>query len=131
MGMVYADITLKNPQEDSLKSMEVSALVDTGAHWLCIPQHVAIQLGLKEHEQREVTLASGEVKKVPYVGPLQISFENRKAFSGALVLGEQVLLGAIPMEDMDVLVSPLDRKLIVNPRSPNIAAGFAMGVRKT
>ena len=124
MGMVYADITLKNPREDALKSITVNALVDTGAHWLCIPKHVALQLGLSDGENREVTLANGDVVKVPYVGPLQINFENRMSFSGALIFGDQVLLGAIPMEDMDVVISPLDQKMVVNPRSPNIASGM-------
>jgi hypothetical protein len=41
-------------------------------------------------------------------------------FAGALVMGDQVLLGAIPMEDMDLVVIPAERKLAVNPRNPNI-----------
>lgn len=130
MGLVRADIVLKNPKEGNLRSLNVNALVDTGANWLCIPKHVALQLGLEERVDREVTLANGEVIKVPYVGPLQIEFENRMSFSGAMVFGDEVLLGAIPMEDMDVLVSPLDQKLMVNPRNPNFAAGVAKGVRK-
>lgn len=130
MGLVRADIVLKNPKEGKLNSISVNALVDTGANWLCIPKHVALQLGLEEQVEREVTLADGAVIKVPYVGPLQIEFENRMSFSGAMVFGDEVLLGAIPMEDMDVVVSPLDRKLTVNPRSPNFAAGIAKGVRE-
>lgn len=123
MGFVYSEITLRNPRDASLKPMAVKALVDTGAQWLCIPEHVAIQLGLERHEDREVTLADGKKQTVPYVGPIQISFENRTCYSGALVFGDEVLLGAIPMEDMDVIVSPLHRTLTVNPQSPNIAAG--------
>ena len=130
MGLVYANIVLKNPKEGALRSMNVNALVDTGANWLCIPKHIALQLGLEGQVEREVTLANGEVIKVPYVGPLQIEFENRMSFSGAMVFGDEVLLGAIPMEDMDVLVSPLDQKLMVNPRNPNFVAGIAKGVRK-
>lgn len=123
MGLVYADLTLHNPRYPELKSLEVSALVDTGAYWLCIPEHVAIQLKLQKHEEREITLADGKKLMVPYMGPLQINFENRTSFSGALVFGNEVLLGAIPMEDMDVVVSPLHQKLMVNPENPNIVAG--------
>ena len=57
----------------------------------------------------------------PYVGPIEIKFENRGCFTGALVLGEEVILGAVPMEDMDIIVSPAKQKVIVNPESPNIA----------
>ncbi len=130
MGMVYANITLKNPKDATLRPMQVRALVDTGAQWLCIPEHTALQLKLERLEDREVTLADGGKRLIPYMGPVQVSFENRTCYVGVLVFGNEVLLGAIPMEDMDLVVSPLHRKLMVNPESPNIAAGFVMGVRK-
>jgi hypothetical protein len=38
-----------------------------------------------------------------------------------MIMGDEVLLGAIPMEDMDVIIHPATRELIVNPESPNIA----------
>ena len=40
MGLVYADLTLKNPQVGL--AMPVCALVDTRALLLCVSQHVAI-----------------------------------------------------------------------------------------
>ena len=52
-------------------------------------------------------------------------YENRIGFSGALVMGDQPLLGAIPMEDMDLVVVPKTREVIVNPSSPNIASSIA------
>ncbi len=63
--------------------------------------------------------------KFSYMGPIQVKFENRGYFTGALVIGEEVLLGAVPMEDMDVVVSPAKQALIVNPESPNIAMSIA------
>ena len=39
------------------------------------------------------------------------------------MLGDEVLLGAVPMEDMDLVVQPKPLKLSVNPESPNIARG--------
>jgi clan AA aspartic protease len=131
MGSVYASIKLSNPQADELKPMEVSCLVDTGATHLIIPAAVCFQLGLKEHEKREVILADGSVKLVPYVGPVKIFFENRSCLTGALVMGEQTLLGVIPMEDMDIIVHPGLFKLTVNPARPNIAGGLAMGLPKS
>jgi len=88
---------------------------------MCIPEHVAIQLRLEKYDEKEVTIADGSKRLVPYVGPLEIHFKNRVGLGGALVIGDQVLLGAIPMEDMDLVVSPKDRKIDVNPASPNIA----------
>ncbi|MEA3383339.1 MAG: clan AA aspartic protease [Campylobacterota bacterium] len=125
MGLVYANITLKNPREDDISSMDTQCLVDTGALHLCIPKHIQIQLQLEESHKKEVTLADGSKKLVSYVGPIEISFQNRKGFVGALVLGNEVLLGAIPMEDMDLVVIPSKRVLEVNPNNPNISTSMA------
>ena len=53
-----------------------------------------------------------------------MQFKNRVGFSGALVLGDEVLLGAIPMADMDLVLLPLTRTLDINPGSPNIATSI-------
>ena len=125
MGLVFSNITLSNPVIGSMKPIDVLSLVDTGATYLCIPQHIANQLELSELQKREVTLADGSSSLVPYVGPIKVTFENRICFVGAMVLGDQCLLGAIPMEDMDLIVHPKLLKLSVNPSSPNIASGLA------
>ena len=121
MGLVFAQLRLKNPRQPELEELPLEALVDTGAVHLCIPEHIRIQLKLEEIDQKEVTLADGTQKVVSYVGPIEIHFKNRIGFAGALVMGDQVLLGAIPMEDMDLVVIPQKRLLDVNPNSPNIA----------
>ena len=129
MGPILADVELSNAREDDLLPMMVSALVDSGALHLCIPQHVATQLRLPVLDRREVTVASGEGQTVDYVGPVKVKFANRQCLVGALVLGDQALLGAIPMEDMDLVISPSRLSVTVNPNSPNIAASMAMGFR--
>lgn len=121
MGLVNAEITLRNPKYPGLAPVKVDALADTGSLHLCIPEHVRIQLGLEEIDKKEATLADDSRRLVPYVGPIEIRFGNRVGFVGALVLGNQVLLGAIPVEDMDLVVIPSTRTLEVNPNSPNIA----------
>jgi hypothetical protein len=65
---------------------------------------------------------------VPYVGPVQIRFQSRTCFTGALVLGDTVLMGAVPMEDMDLVVSPSGRSITVNPASPNIPTTIVMSL---
>ncbi len=124
MGLVTARIVLENPREPGLKGIEVETLVDSGAIHLCIPEHLQIQLKLQEIDKKEVTLADGSKKLVPYAGPVQIRFKNRVGFTGALVLGDQVLLGAIPMEDLDLVVLPKEKVLDVNPSSPNIGTSI-------
>ena len=119
MGLIYAEIEIGNPRESNLETITVKSLVDTGALMLCIPEHIQIQLNLEEVEKREITTADGKKHLVSYVGPVQLKFQNRSCFVGALVLGNEVLLGAVPMEDMDLVVSPASRTITVNPENPN------------
>ena len=125
MGLVTAEIQMANPKKREIEPLVIKSLVDTGSLHLCIPEHVAIQLELEELYKREVTTADGKKHLCPYMGPIELKFKNRGCFTGALVLGDEVLLGAVPMEDMDVLISPAKQALIVNPESPNIAMSIA------
>ena len=125
MGLVSGSVLLRNPRLPELGAVEVDALADTGALHLCIPEQVRARLQLEAIAEKEVTLADGSVRQVPYVGPIEIRFKNRVGFAGALVMGDQVLIGAIPMEDMDLVVVPRTRTLEVNPRSPNIGSTIA------
>jgi clan AA aspartic protease len=124
MGLMKAKLALTNPRKPDLKAVEVDALADTGAVYLCIPSHVQIQLELEEIAKKEVTLADGGKRVLPYVGPVELRFKNRVGFTGALVLGDEVLLGAIPMEDMDLILIPQTRTVDINPQNPNFAAGL-------
>ncbi len=127
MGFVSAKILLSNPRLDDLRPVEVEALADSGANYLCLPEHVADQLRLEVESEKAVTTADGRRQMCRYDGPVRIRFENRSCYVGALVLGDQVLLGAIPMEDMDLVALPLERRIAVNPLHPNFAAGLAKG----
>jgi clan AA aspartic protease len=120
MGHVFAQLELSNPRKPDLSAVKVQALADTGALMLCIPEHVSLQLELEQESIREVSVADGRKRRVPYVGPIKVSFGKRFCYVGALVLGDEVLLGAVPMEDMDLVVNPAGRELTVNPESPNI-----------
>jgi len=125
MGIIYAKILLKNPRKQRLEPIEIDSLVDSGSVHLCVPEHIRIQLELDEIDKKEAILADGSKQLVPYVGPIEIHFKNRIGFSGALVMGDQVLLGSIPMEDMDLVIIPKTRILDLNPNSPNIATSLA------
>ncbi|MEY4841104.1 MAG: hypothetical protein RLZZ374_2012 [Cyanobacteriota bacterium] len=125
MGLIRGCVQLLNPSRPDLHPIEVSALADTGAVHLCIPEHLAIQLHVEPLEQREVVLADGRRRTVAYVGPIEVRFKNRRCFTGAMVLGDEVLLGAIPMEDMDLVLRPQLQSIDVNPESPNIAVSLA------
>ena len=134
MGKVFADIDLINASdidmarafkigEEEIRRIRVRSLVDTGAYQLCINEVLADQLGLRIIEKRTVRFADGSTKKLNTVGPIELHFETRKTITQALVLPgeEEVLLGSIPLEGMDVLVDPLRERLIVNPDHPYMA----------
>jgi clan AA aspartic protease len=132
MRYVRAEIELINTSDVSLfenkiipkskiRSLKVKALVDTGAGMMTINENIKNQLGLKVRGKRLAQLADGTIKELEIAGPLEVRFKDRFSVTNAMVLpgNQEVLLGAIPMEEMDVLVHPLKEKLIVNPEHPN------------
>jgi hypothetical protein len=113
-------ILLRNARVPAL-ALQVSALADGTTLHLCLPQRYCDRLALEKLGEREVVFADGTAKAVPYVGPLEVRFRNRAGFVGALAMGDVVVLGAIAMEDMDLVLLPRTRELDVNPASPALA----------
>lgn len=127
MGLVHAEIKLDNPKEAPGGAVTTQALVDTGALHLCIPEALCRQLNLAAERVRRVTFADGRSVEAPYVGPVRVEVAGRTCFVGAMVFGDEVLLGAIPMEDLDLLVDPARLQLVPrDPRGPvSMAKGFS------
>jgi clan AA aspartic protease len=134
MGLICAEIELINGEDlilarrnvigqDEIKSMRVNMLVDTGSVYMCINENIQEQLQLPLVERRKGQLADGRIVEYEVVGPIEVKFKNRRCNVDAMVLpgDNEPLLGAIPLEDMDVLVHPLRRELIVNPDHPYFA----------
>ena len=134
MGLTFADITLTSSEdllllrkgyikEKEVKSLDVTALIDTGASMLTIPRSVQEKLGLPKINEQNVELGNGSIITVDVVGPVEIKFENRITIATAVVLPDEieVLLGAIPLQAMDVLIDVRRERLIVNPQSPDKA----------
>lgn len=125
MGLTTTTLALSNPCNPELDPVKTEALAATGVQHLCIPAALAIQLQLHEVDQKVVTLADGNQRMVPYVGPVKITFKNRIGFTGALVMGDMPLMGTIPMDDMDLTLTPKSKAIEVNPQSPNVSASVA------
>jgi clan AA aspartic protease len=125
MGLTYAPLKLTNLF--NRQSVEVNALVDTGATFMRVSEEVALQLGfdISEVSQQVVTLADGHQRKVPKIAPIEIMFGNRSYVTEAVVLGDESLLGVIPMEAMDLIVDPRQQILIANPQHPNYPVALA------
>jgi clan AA aspartic protease len=125
MGLTYTDVDLENLWEK--RRLPIRALVDSGAVFMSVPGHVALQLGYDptETSRREVTLADGSRRAVPMIGPLRVHFGNRYCDLSALVFGDEALMGAVPMEMMDLVLHPATQTLTVNPDSPYLPTAKA------
>ena len=134
MGLVYAEIELINGGdlelarrhfigEEEIKRMRVIALVDTGSLNLAINENIQEQLQLPVVDKRKAQLANGNIIECDVVAPVELRFKNRATTCRAMVLpgDAEPLLGAIPLEDMDVLIHPQRQELIVNPDHPYFA----------
>ncbi len=139
MGLVFADIELISGddlaffrrgqlQENQIHRCIVRAMVDSGATMLAIPGFVKQQLGLQKITELEAELADGSDVVLEVVGPVEVRFQNRRTSVEAIVVPNSMttLLGAIPMEGMDVLIDPRREQLIVNPESPDVARMMLM-----
>jgi clan AA aspartic protease len=124
MSVVYTELTLKNGadvndakrgriKEDEVRQMTVQSIVDTGAWTMVINEETRDKLGLLDQGYGEATLADGQKEEYPMAGPLEVWWKNRRFNCDALVLPDapDILLGAIPLEGMDLTINPL-RELV-------------------
>lgn len=142
MGMVTAKIEIIRAgdltafedgfiKKTDIRSVKVRAIVDSGSYMMAINENIANQLKLSKLDEKTMALADGQLTTLDVVGPVIVKFENRTATCSALVLpnNTEVLLGAIPMEEMDVLIDPKEQKLIVHPDRPYISGGLLVSFR--
>ena len=110
---------------DQVRTLELDALVDTGAVDLVLPADVVNMLGLQEVDRRTVVLADGSPRKVSKVSGLLLEILGRKMGSDAYVVpeGAKALIGQIQLEDLDLVVDARSRELRTNPESPDKPTG--------
>jgi hypothetical protein len=128
MGLAHARVKLGNPRLPELSPIEVEAPADAAGVHLCLSEPVVRRFELQEHEKRSATFADGSRRPVSCVAPVGVSVANRPCFTGAMVPGEEPLLGTIPREDTDLVVLPETRRVVVNPANPNFAISVTKGV---
>ena len=124
MGIVREEITLKNVfdigkaqdgliKDEEIRQTTVTAMVDTGAVTLVINEKLREQLGLKVQGSRWATLANETMEMVKIAEPVRVCWKNRSMICEPLVVSGngEILLGAIPLEDMDLIVDPVRQVL--------------------
>jgi clan AA aspartic protease len=119
MGIVYANITLTNPLLE--KSVNVRVMVDTGTTHMIVTADVARELGfdLEEMSTYSLTVADSRRVRCPRIQPVQIRFDDRTYLTEAAVLGDECLMGVIPLEAMDLVVNPKLERVTPNPAHPD------------
>lgn len=132
MGLTYATIQLQNGDdvsdynrkrigEDEIRQMDIHALVDTGSIMLAINESIREVLDLPIIGKRTSQLADGTRLELPVVGSVRIRYLDRWCITSALLLpdDQEPLLGAIPLEEMDLYIHPARNILLpVHPEGP-------------
>jgi len=124
MGLIHTEITIKNTRDvfkaeeglinvREIRQATVEAMVDTGASTLIINDELRRQLGLKVRAQRQITLANDAKEKCLLTEPVEICWKDRETTCRALVIpgAGEILLGAIPLEDMDLIIDPKNQEI--------------------
>ena len=133
MGYVHAEIELTNYEdlvfqqrgwaaEAEVRRVATTALVDSGAWDLVLNEEIQQQLQLPLVGKELVSLADETLLEVDVVGPVQVRFEDRTTVVARAVVmptTSEVLLGAYPMEGLDVFIDPKRERLLVHPKSPD------------
>lgn len=132
MGLTYADIELFNYADETLnedgylpkekiRKVTIKAMADSGAIRLAINETIKQELGLRVRQQLNISLADGTKRTLDVAGPIRLKFKDRDCITDAFVLpgNEEPLLGAVPMELMDLVIIPAENKLVYNPLHPD------------
>lgn len=141
MGKVMAKITLTNNTDRDnaaegliaaadVRSIELEALVDTGATSLVLPADAVAKLGLPVRGTRKARMADGSVCDLEWVGGVVLEILGREMTCDAIVtpVGTTALIGQIPLEGLDLIVDPKSREVRVNPESPDVPLVDLLGV---
>ena len=121
MGRIVTQIHISN-FEDKTKSIDASALIDTGAAYLTLPAIWRDRLGeLEKIADVEVEMADQSVKKAGLYGPVRLQISKfRKTFTEVLFPEMEAnedgyyepLVGYIPLEQAGIAVDMLGHRLI-------------------
>ena len=125
MGTVYAELKLRNEwdvalankgviQPEEIRTVTVNAIVDTGAYSLMLDEETSQKLGLEKTGEQKVRIANGERIPCPVTGPVEINWKERQSVMRAVTVPglPKVLLGILPLEEMDIVVHPSRHELV-------------------
>lgn len=112
MGTFRESIRLANLRQPK-ETLDVEALVDTGATYSWVPEELLKRLGIKPQETRALKIASGKVIRRK-LGWASVRVRGKTAPTPVLFgdKGSEVLLGAVTLEELGFSVDPIHRTLV-------------------
>jgi clan AA aspartic protease len=121
MGKVIEKIKLTNIFDPS-KSVEIDAVIDSGATMLALPQDVVDQLSLRKHRETKVRYANNHAEDKSIYGVVEVELMGRAGNFDVLTepVGATPLVGQVVLEILDLLIDTKSRKLVPNPASPEM-----------
>ena len=121
MGKVVEKVKLTSLFEPE-RSVEVDAVIDTGATMLVLPQDVIEELGLRKIGERRVRYANNQIQIKSVYRGIILELKGRDGIFDVLgeVEGSEPLVGQIVLEALDLIVDPITKTVIPNPRSPDM-----------
>ncbi len=130
MGEVRVKVKLTNSYDESrrqrgeiskdeVRRYEADALIDTVAVSSVIPENVVKILGLLPRGRRVAEYADGRKDIVELTEPVSFNIIGRETEEGAMVLGDEVIIGQTILEVLDLQVNCRNQKLIPNPAHPD------------
>ena len=121
MGKVIEKVKITNLL-DPAKSVEIEAVIDTGATMLVLPQDIIEQLDLRKMREATVRYANNHTETKSIYGVVTVDIKGRAGEFNVLAEAEgcQPLIGQIVLEQLDLVVDPGSRTVMTNPRSPEM-----------
>ncbi len=132
MGEIVVQVELENQgdralvergylEESEIRQTRISAVADTGAMMLALPEDVVDELGLSEIGTMSAKYADGRREPVPVAGPLTVQIGDRWMVTDCLVVpvGADALIGQIVMERLDLIADCTQQTLSPRPESPD------------
>ncbi len=129
MGRFSVNVELTNDEDlyrlnaglisaDQVRRVRIMGLVDSGATRLVIPESVAAQLGLERPGTTRVRYADGRTADRPVAQRIRLAYAGRESIFNAIIepARESALIGAIVMEDLDLIIDCTGQQLV--PRDP-------------
>jgi clan AA aspartic protease len=127
-GRVLTEATIENLEDlwnerrgavapDQVRRITVEdALVDTGATMLSIPRRLINQLGLKEQYRKRVRSSIG-VSEIGVFDAVRLTIQGRACTMDVVEVPDDcpILIGQLPLEQLDFVIDPRSRTLIGNP----------------